>query len=141
MDPLITFYTKEEYVETMTGNRVSRKSILCGTQNIRISGKTIIKAGSIIRADLGDISIGSHCIIGENTVLRPSYKRSKGGIFFLPLKIGDFVEIGEDCVVCAACIGSNVKIGKNCIIVRIFYSILRFLFNFPIVGISLDVAC
>lgn len=32
-------YNKEDYIETLTGNRVSRKSILCGSQNIRLAGK------------------------------------------------------------------------------------------------------
>lgn len=33
------YYTKDEYIETLNGNRVSRKSVLCGSQNIRLSGK------------------------------------------------------------------------------------------------------
>jgi hypothetical protein len=38
----IHLYNKEDYIETLTGNRVSRKSILCGSQNIRLAGKVLI---------------------------------------------------------------------------------------------------
>jgi dynactin-5 len=33
------YYAKEDYIETLTGNRVSRKSVLGGSQNIRLAGK------------------------------------------------------------------------------------------------------
>lgn len=36
---------------------------------------------------------------------------------FYPMKIGDFVSIGQGSVVEAASIGNGVEIGKNCIIV------------------------
>lgn len=39
MEQSITFYNKDDYIETLTGNRVSRKSVLCGSQNIRLAGK------------------------------------------------------------------------------------------------------
>lgn len=37
---------------------------------------------------------------------------------YYPMKISDYVSIGENCIIEAASIGSMVKIGKNCIIVR-----------------------
>ncbi len=39
MEELPLEYNKNDYIETLTGNRVSKKSILCGSQNIRLSGK------------------------------------------------------------------------------------------------------
>jgi len=118
MEPAPIYYKKEEYIETLTGNRVSRKSVLCGSQNIRLAGKTIIKPGAIIRGDLANVNIGRYSLIGENSVIRPSYKRFKGGIAFFPLTIGDHVTIEDDCVISAASIGSYVRIGKGCIISR-----------------------
>jgi hypothetical protein len=35
-------YNKNDFIETLTGNRVSKKSILCGSQNIRLSGKVAL---------------------------------------------------------------------------------------------------
>ena len=90
MEPSETYYSKEEYIETYTGNRVSRKSVLCGSQNIRLQGKvsravvafisgsivfdfvfwfarskTVIRAGSIIRGDLANVAVGKYCFIGN----------------------------------------------------------------------------
>ncbi|KAI9799767.1 MAG: Dynactin subunit 5 [Piccolia ochrophora] len=44
--------SKGEYIETESGNRVSRKSHIVGTQNITLGGKTIIQADCTIRGDL-----------------------------------------------------------------------------------------
>ena len=32
-------FNKSEYIETASGNRVSRGSVLCGSQNIILNGK------------------------------------------------------------------------------------------------------
>lgn len=33
------FYNQADYIETASGNKVCRKSVLCGPQNIMILGK------------------------------------------------------------------------------------------------------
>ena len=45
-------YTAQEYIETASGNKVCKESVLCGSQNIILNGKTIIHANCIIRGDL-----------------------------------------------------------------------------------------
>jgi len=113
-----TKYSKAEYIETASGNKVSRQSVLCGSQNIVLNGKTIIMSECIVRGDLANVRIGRHCVISKRSVIRPPFKRfSKGGAFF-PLHIGDHVFIEEDSIVNAAQIGSYVYIGKNCVIGR-----------------------
>jgi len=61
-----------------TGNKVSRKAIIAGPQNIILGGKTIISNGAIIRGDLRRtgsghtvvISLGRYCLIGEGCIMR-----------------------------------------------------------------------
>ncbi|KAL8287273.1 hypothetical protein RQP46_003725 [Phenoliferia psychrophenolica] len=120
-------YSKAEFIETDTGNKVSRKCTINGSQNIILGGKTIIQHGVIVRGDLRRaggssgagvvISVGKYCVFGEGAIIRPPYKTYKGRAFsYYPMKIGDFVSIGPKSIVEAASIGNGVEIGKNCII-------------------------
>ncbi|XP_076037495.1 dynactin 5, p25 subunit [Oratosquilla oratoria] len=113
-----TYYPKAQYIETATGNKVSRGSVLCGSQNIVLSGKVIVQIGVIIRGDLANVRVGRHCIISSKAVIRPPFKKFSKGVAFFPLHIGDHVFIGEGSVVSAAVVGSYVYIGKNCVIGR-----------------------
>jgi len=111
-------YSKAEFIETASGNKVSRQSVLCGSQNIVLNGKTIIMSECIVRGDLANVRIGRFCVLSSRSVIRPPFKRfSKGGAFF-PLHIGDHVFVKEDSIINAAQIGSHVYIGKNCVIGR-----------------------
>ncbi|OWF43607.1 dynactin subunit 5-like [Mizuhopecten yessoensis] len=112
------FYTNGEYIETASGNKVSRQSVLCGSQNIVINGKTIIMTDCVIRGDLANVRIGRHCVISRKAVIRPPFKKFSKGVAFFPLHIGDHVFIDEDSIVNAAQVGSYVHIGKNCVIGR-----------------------
>lgn len=118
MEQAPIFYSKPEYIETASGNKVSRQSVLCGSQNIVLNGKTIIQSDCIVRGDLANVRIGRHCVISKRTVIRPPFKKFSKGVAFFPLYIGDHVFIDEDSVVNAAQIGSYVHIGKNCVISR-----------------------
>lgn len=93
-------YNPAEYIQTaMTGNRVSRKATVLGSQNIILGGKCIIHSGAIIRGDLRRlptksadagskeggqsantvvISMGRYCTLGEGCLLRPAYKTYRG---------------------------------------------------------------
>ena len=42
MEPQDIIYEPNEYIETASGNKVCRKSVLCGSQNIMLHGKVII---------------------------------------------------------------------------------------------------
>ncbi len=72
-------FNKAEYIETASGNRVSRQSVLCGSQNIILNGKNIVQAEAIIRGDLANVRVGRHCVISSRAVIRPPFKKfSKG---------------------------------------------------------------
>lgn len=111
-------FENSQYVETASGNRVSRDAVICGSQNIVLSGKTIIMSHCIIRGDLANIRIGRRCVISEGAVIRPPFKKFSKGVAFFPLHIGDNVFVGEGAVVNAAQIGSYVHIGRNCVVGR-----------------------
>lgn len=111
-------YDVTEYIETASGNKVSRQSVLCGSQNIVLNGKTVIMSDCIIRGDLANVRIGRHCVISSKAVIRPPFKKFSKGVAFFPLHIGDHVFIGEDSVINAAQVGSFVHVGKNCVIGR-----------------------
>lgn len=112
------YYLKSQYIETASGNKVSRQSVLCGSQNIVLNGKTIIMSDCIIRGDLANVRIGRNCVVSKRAVIRPPFKKFSKGVAFFPLHIGDHVFIGEDSIINAASIGSFVHIGKNCVIGR-----------------------
>ncbi|KAI5793062.1 trimeric LpxA-like protein [Geopyxis carbonaria] len=118
---------KGEYIETDTGNKVSRKSVILGSQNIILGGKTIIQADCTIRGDLrrtaapgqhGNVAIavGRYCFLGRSSVLRPPGKIHRGQFSYYPMKLGDHVFVGEGAVVEAAILGNYVHIGKDCVI-------------------------
>ncbi|KAL5280823.1 DCTN5 family protein [Megaselia abdita] len=109
-------YSKDEYVETASGNKVSRQTVLCGSQNIVLNGKVIVQSGAVIRGDLANVRTGRFCVISKNSVIRPPFKQFSKGIAFFPLHVGDHVFIGENAVVSAAQIGSFVYIGKDAVI-------------------------
>ncbi|OZJ05803.1 hypothetical protein BZG36_00872 [Bifiguratus adelaidae] len=122
--PVLSF-NKQNYIQTAS-NIVSRKSVICGSQNIVLGGKTIIDDECVIRGDLRRIggpntvavAIGRYCLLSKGSVIRPPYKTYKGVFSYYPMKIGDHVTIGESTIVEAASIGSFVHIGKNVVIGR-----------------------
>ncbi|KNG85721.1 dynactin Arp1 p25 subunit [Aspergillus nomiae NRRL 13137] len=135
---------KGEYIETDTGNKISRRSQIHGTQHIILGGKTVIQGEAVIRGDLyrtstsssasGDqagqqpstsssssspsvaITIGRYSYISKQAVLRPPSRLHRGVHSFYPLKIGDHVFVGERAVVEAASVGNHVHIGRDAVI-------------------------
>ncbi|KAG4303619.1 hypothetical protein PCK1_000137 [Pneumocystis canis] len=114
----------KEYIKTDMGNKISRlRTTILGSQNIILGGKTLIQSECTIRGDLKRfdnnqqsiaVMIGKYCSLSLGTVIRPPSKTYKGVFNYYPLKIGDFVQIGEGSMIEAASIGSYVKIGKQC---------------------------
>lgn len=39
MEPSDVFYNQQDYIETVSGNKVCKKSVLLGSQNIMLHGK------------------------------------------------------------------------------------------------------
>ena len=90
-------FNKAEYIETASGNRVSRASVLCGSQNIILNGKNIVQSEAIIRGDLANVRVGRHCVISSKAV--SSHKINTGDLFSHQL-LGDqtsFQEVQQRC--------------------------------------------
>ncbi|KAJ5728446.1 Dynactin subunit 5 [Penicillium malachiteum] len=112
---------KGEYIETDTGNKISRRSQIHGTQHIILGGKTVIQAEAVIRGDLYRIPstaastdpIGRYSYISKSAILRPPSRLHRGVHSFYPLKIGDHVFVGESAVVEAASLGNHVHVGAG----------------------------
>ncbi|XP_023375861.1 dynactin subunit 5, partial [Pteropus vampyrus] len=67
-----------------SGNKVSRQSVLCGSQNIVLNGKTVVMNDCIIRGDLANVRVGRHCVVKSRSVIRPPFKKfSKGYVIEL----------------------------------------------------------
>ncbi|TQV95364.1 hypothetical protein V2A60_009598 [Cordyceps javanica] len=128
---------KGDYIETDTGNKVARKAVLVGTQNIVLGGKTVIQPDVMIRGDLvrtapssssssstssssgaatsnTAVAIGRYCFLSRGVVLRPPGRMYKGAYTYMPLRLGDHVFVGSGSVVQAASVGSHVSIGRGC---------------------------
>lgn len=123
MDPPVVYYNPAHYIVTASGNKVCKQSVLCGSQNIVLLGKTIIQSNCVIRGDLAKVKIGTHCVISSKSVIRPPFKRYPKGCAFFAMEMGDHVYIGENSVINASVVGSFVHIGKNCVIGR--HSVLK----------------
>ena len=101
---------------TKRQNKVSKESVLCGSENIGVQGKTIIEPHAIIRGDLATIEIGLHCLIASGAVLRPPTHRVKSTLSYVPVSIGDYVTVGAGAVVEAASVGAYVTIGERAVV-------------------------
>lgn len=90
MDPAPIYHQAHKYIETASGNKVSKLSTLAGSQNIILNGKTIIMEGCILRGDLATLKIGKNSIIREGAILRPPFKKFAKGVAFFPLHMGEW---------------------------------------------------
>ena len=104
---LIYLDARHSFATTKRHNKVSKESVLCGSDNIGVKGKTIIEALAVIRGDLSTIELGSYCVIARGAVIRPAEQKfSKGQVAYIPMTIGDHVVIEENSIVEAAQIAS-----------------------------------
>ncbi|KAF3047037.1 hypothetical protein E8E12_010682 [Didymella heteroderae] len=120
---------KGEYIETDSGNKVSRKAAITGTANITLGGRTVIMADVQLRGDLKptrpmpsqsgkettpiSINIGRCTVISTGSVIKPPARISRGQVHYYPMKIGDNVFVGPNSTISAISISSHVHIGAN----------------------------
>lgn len=109
-------YAPSGFISTASGTRVSRKTLLFGSQNVTIAGTSVLNDGVVLRGDLAAMRLGRFVWIGKGTLIKPCSCRSKGQMQHVPMAVGDCCNIGDDCVVQAASLGSCVEIGDRCVV-------------------------
>ena len=65
---------------------------------------------------MATIRIQRYSQIGRNTVIRPSSITSSTPLKFIPVHIGKYTRIGDDCVIEAASIGRGCDISNDCVL-------------------------
>eukprot|EP01039_Chlorochromonas_danica_P006277 gene6277-6920_t len=109
-------YDPQNYIQTSTGNIISRQATISMPQSLEIpGGKCFIAQEVHIRADLAAVQLQKYSYLDRGCLLRPGYVLSQP-IRFIPMTIGMHSYIGQETIVEAACIGSGCFIGQRCIL-------------------------
>ena len=114
--PIAEETSTRDYMTTAKNGKISQLACLCGLNRITMKECCVVRERALIRADLAYVFIGSYCIVGIRAIIRPHWKRFKGAITFFPVKIGSFVNIGNDVCIESTSIGNYVTIGENSIL-------------------------
>ncbi|GAB7365591.1 hypothetical protein MBLNU230_g6662t1 [Neophaeotheca triangularis] len=131
--PVTRRSTRSEYIETDTGNKISRRARIEGKTNIMLGGKTVLMENVHLRGDLNRpssstpsdasskpatpstaITIGRYTLIAPSTTLTPPIRFSRGVSTPYPMRIGDNVFVGPNCSVGSISISSHVWVGEGC---------------------------
>lgn len=122
---------KDDYIQTNSGNIISRKCTMLKSQNVEFpSGKCVILDNVILKGDFAPIKVDKYCIIQENTTIQPCHlildmkinnnsiknDSQSNNIKYIPLTIGAYTYIGKNCMINSASIGLGCIIGDNCIL-------------------------
>ena len=65
------YYDINSMIVTKKNTKISKRLILKGTQNIRIHSRCILHPKCVIRGDIGEIFIGSNCILKDSVSIVP----------------------------------------------------------------------
>lgn len=114
-----------EWIETTSGNRISKLAVLKGSNNIHIKGNCTISENVILNGEVplltpqkATIGFGKYCFIGRDCaiippVLKPS-TNSTAVSFYSPVQFGSYVVVGGKSVVSLAMIGNRVIVEEDC---------------------------
>eukprot|EP00759_Apiculatamorpha_spiralis_P009512 PhF_6_TR16547/c0_g1_i1/m.25247/K10427/DCTN5; dynactin 5 len=109
-------YSTSQFVQTKMGMKIAVSAKILGREQVKFVENCVIQSDSVLRADLRRIDLGSYCYLDTRCILRPFSRVTSAGVTFFPMKLGNFVYVGSDCVVEAAAIGSYVIVESNVIL-------------------------
>jgi len=106
----------DDYIQTSTGNIISRNSILKNPQAVDLhNGKCVIYPECVLHGELASIKIDKYCIINTKCIFKPCTMISPhNNMKYISLSIGPYCYFGENCVIESAVIGLGCHIGNNC---------------------------
>jgi dynactin-5 len=111
-----------DWIETTSGNRISKKSKIFGSNSILINGNCTINDEVLLQGDVriagkqqATIQIGKCCYLGTGAKITPPVlKYEDEESIHGPLLIGGYTIIGKNSVVRLANIGSRVLVELGC---------------------------
>lgn len=111
-----------DWIETTSGNRISQKAKILGSNHILISGNSTINDEVLLQGDVkvagkqqATIQIGKCCYLGTGSkIIPPVLKYEEDHAVHGPLLIGRYTIIRENSIVRLANIGSRVLIEPTC---------------------------
>lgn len=115
------------WIETSTGNRISREAKINNPSNISISENCTISANVTLNGDVKISSKAPAIVIGKYTYLaadcvveppRVKWKKSEdtGSVSRLETIIGNYTYIGRNTLVRLIQVGNRVEVGNHCVL-------------------------
>lgn len=100
------------------GSYIDRSATICKPQAVEMpSGKCVVGRECIIRGDLASVKLDKYSFIGDKCVVKPPFSTlNSSAIKYIPVTIGAYTIIGENCVIESAIIGLGCRIGNNCVL-------------------------
>lgn len=110
------FFNPDDYIQTSTGNRISRLTNIMKPESLEVpGGRVIIKSGTVIDCNFAAVTINKYTMIDGDSILQPSsFLSDANEIKYIPLTIGSYCHVGKKCIIEAAVIGVGCVIGDNC---------------------------
>lgn len=112
----------DDWIDTATGNRISRKANIIAPQRISISGNCTISERCVLNGEVNtnsddpSIVLGKYCFLAENSHVEPAMiKRGSHGVFS-DVVIGNYSYFGLSTVIRLAQVGNRVWVGADCIL-------------------------
>lgn len=115
---------EENWIETGTGNRISRLAEIKGAHRISILENCTIGENTILNGDvatsspnLPSIILGKYTYLDSRSLIDPPRAKillEKG--VYADVRVGNYTTVGADSVVRLIQVGNRVKIGANCVL-------------------------
>lgn len=112
----------DDWIDTATGNRISRNATIIAPQRISISGNCTISDRCTLNGEVPtksqdpSIVLGKYCFLSEGTRIEPAELKSGAAPVFSDVVIGNYTYFGVSSVVRLAQVGNRVSVGSNCVL-------------------------